>query len=84
MRSPVRSVLSRAAVLLAALVVVVPAAQAQVCEGDIILETQADVDAFACTEVTGNLIIESGATDPITSLTGLSSLTRAVRIFISL
>ncbi len=65
--------------LLAALGLVVPAAQAQVCQGDIILGTQAEVEAFDCTEFTGNLTIDSSSlppsADPVTSLSGLSELT---------
>ena len=45
----------------------------QVCEGDFTLNTQAEVDAFNCTEVTGNLIISGG---DITNLDGLSELRR--------
>jgi hypothetical protein len=43
-----------------------------VCEGDITLSSQAEVDAFNCTEVLGNLTI-SGS--DITNLEGLASLT---------
>lgn len=44
----------------------------QVCEGDFALLSQADVDAFDCTEVTSNLLISG---DDITDLGSLSSLT---------
>jgi len=49
---------------------------AQVCEGDLQLFTQADVNAFICSEVTGDLSIGDWpwATD-ITNLGGLSELT---------
>ncbi len=45
---------------------------AQVCSGDITLTTQAQVDAFSCTSVTGYLIINGSG---ITNLNGLSGLT---------
>ena len=48
---------------------------AQVCQADLVLSTQAQVDAFNCTEVQGNIII-SGA--DITNLSALSSLTKVV------
>ena len=70
-RRSLRLLLSCAALLLAT-----PAAQAQVCEGNVWLTTQAQVDAFACTEVTGNLSIglPTASTD-ISDLSGLSELT---------
>lgn len=54
-------------------------ARAQVCTGDVMLASEADVDAFACTEGTGTLQVatSSGSTDPITDLTVLGSLTSA-------
>ena len=58
--------------LFAVVVLVAPSAKAQVCEGDFELETQADVDAFDCAEVTGGLTIDGNG---ITNLDGLSSLT---------
>jgi len=45
----------------------------KVCEGDVTLTTQAEVDAFNCSEVTGNLIIKGA---DITDLTPLASLTK--------
>ena len=45
---------------------------AQVCEGNVTLSTPADVSAFVCTEVTGNLLISNST---ITNLAGLSELT---------
>ncbi|MEM1040990.1 MAG: hypothetical protein AAGI91_00010 [Bacteroidota bacterium] len=61
---------------LLALASTVPPAQAQVCEGTIILSDQDDVDAFDCTEVTGSLFIGTfpNASD-IISLSPLSGLT---------
>jgi hypothetical protein len=46
---------------------------AQVCQGDITLSTQAQVDGFACTQLIGNLTISG---DDVTNLNGLSSLRR--------
>jgi hypothetical protein len=46
---------------------------AQVCQGDITLSSQAQVDAFVCTQVLGTLTISG---NDITNLNGLSSLTR--------
>ncbi|WP_276371885.1 T9SS type A sorting domain-containing protein [Chryseolinea sp. H1M3-3] len=43
----------------------------QNCQGDFTLSTQAEVDAFTCTEVNGNLTISG---NDITNLNGLSSL----------
>ncbi|WP_412068727.1 hypothetical protein [Rubrivirga sp. IMCC43871] len=50
--------------------------EAQVCEGDLLLRTQAEVDAVSCTEVTGNLQITeaAGTADPITSLRPLTTV----------
>lgn len=46
-----------------------------VCDGDIALTTQAEVDAFECTEVGGNLSISNGfVNDDITDLLPLSML----------
>ena len=45
------------------------------CQADLVLSSQAQVDAFNCTEVQGNIII-SGA--DITNLSALSSLTKVV------
>jgi len=76
-----RSLLCTAA-LFVAVVLAAPFAEAQVCEGDIFLLTQADVDAFECTEVAGTLVIGTYAYTnyDITDLGGLSELTRADRI----
>ncbi|WP_276372357.1 T9SS type A sorting domain-containing protein [Chryseolinea sp. H1M3-3] len=52
---------------------------AQVCSGDVILSSQAEVDAFSCTEVTGSLTI-SGS--DIQTLDALSGLRRVGRLFI--
>ena len=49
------------------------AVQAQTCTGNITLTTQAEVDAFACETVSGNLQIEGA---DIVSLDSLSELTR--------
>lgn len=66
----------RTALVLAAVVsLTVPAALAQVCQGDVTLETQAQVDAFDCTEVTRHLYIDSESSDPISSLSNLNGLT---------
>ena len=48
---------------------------AQVCQADLVLSSQAQVDAFNCAEVEGNIII-SGA--DITNLSALSTLTKVV------
>lgn len=47
----------------------------QGCVGSFTLTTQTQVDAFACTSTTGNLIIESAVMDPIMNLDGLAGLT---------
>ena len=62
----------RAALVLAA-VLVSPQAMAQVCQGNVELRTQAQVNAFACTEVTRNLTI--GPSTDIVDLGGLAELT---------
>lgn len=53
---------------------------AQVCNGTIGLVSQAQVDAFNCTEVTGDFFINGSSSiingDPITDLSGLSELTK--------
>lgn len=52
---------------------------AQVCTGDMTLKTQAEVDAFSCSEFTGNLRVDGSYSYPnptdIVNLDGLSSLT---------
>ncbi len=45
------------------------------CIGSLTLTTQAEVDAFYCTEITGNLEINEGVSGNITDLTPLSTLT---------
>ena len=57
---------------LASLALPTAAPAAQVCEGNVTLSTPADVSAFVCTEVTGNLLISNST---ITNLAGLSELT---------
>ena len=49
-----------------------PLAAAQVCAGDIQLTTQAEVDAFACAEVQGDLAV--GPSTDIANLDSLSEL----------
>jgi hypothetical protein len=49
-------------------------AAAQVFEGDLVLTTQTQVDTFAYTAVTGELLVMDDGSDPITNLDGLSSL----------
>lgn len=49
----------------------------QVC-GNITLTTQAQVNAFACTSINGNLTIQDNGTDPITTLEPLYILNGAV------
>lgn len=53
-------------------------ASAQICEGPIALRTQADVDAFACSEVRGDLEIgaEPGGQPAVSNVDALSSLER--------
>ncbi len=77
MRSPVRSVLPSTALLLAVVVMVIPPAHAQVCQGSFTLSTQEQVDAFACTEVTGDLLIGVPYLEvsDITNVDGLADLT---------
>ena len=43
----------------------------QICTGDVVLSSQAEVDAFNCTEITGSLTISGTG---ITNLNGLASL----------
>jgi hypothetical protein len=50
----------------------------QVCTGDVLLSTQAQVDAFNCSQIIGNLIINDNGADAgdfISDLSNLSSLT---------
>src|SRR6056297_2222825 len=71
--------------LFIAVVLAASFAQAQVCEGDIELRTQAQVDVFNCVEVTGGLYIGPiyvNQTTDITNLDGLSELTRATTVTI--
>ena len=68
MPSLARSVLTRSALLLLA---ATPVA-AQVCEGPITLSSQAEVDAFDCTEVTSDLTVRGF---DIWNLDGLAGLT---------
>ncbi len=73
MRSAPRSL--RFLLSCAALALAASHAQAQVCEGNIFLTTQAQVDAFDCTEVTGDLSIGlPTAPTTISDLSGLSEL----------
>src|SRR5687768_12748392 len=51
-----------------------------ICEGDVTLSSQAEVDAFNCTEITGSLTI-SGA--DIVDLSPLNILTKVGTIIIS-
>ena len=51
-----------------------PAALAQVCTGNITLSSQAAVDTFNCTEVTGDLRISGGDIADLTPLAGLTSV----------
>ncbi|MEO1656040.1 MAG: hypothetical protein AAFU64_21040, partial [Bacteroidota bacterium] len=48
-----------------------PALQAQVCEGDITLNSQAEVEAFDCKEVRGDLIISGEDIVDLSPLQGL-------------
>ncbi|MEM1041194.1 MAG: T9SS type A sorting domain-containing protein [Bacteroidota bacterium] len=64
--------------LLALLACTADPVAAQVCNGDITLETQAEVDAFDCAEVTGNLFI-AGFLDN-TSITDLSPLSNLASV----
>ena len=59
--------------LVMGLLLVQPAANAQVCQGDLTLTTQAEVDAFNCAEVLGHLSIQFS--DALVNLSGLSELT---------
>ena len=49
----------------------IPGAVAQVCQGDVTLSSQAQVDAFNCVEVDGNLTISGNS---ISNLDGLATL----------
>ena len=49
---------------------------AQVCQGNITLSSQAEVDAFSCTEINGSLVISG---NDITNLNTLSSLMKVRR-----
>ena len=63
--------------LFAVVVLVTPSAGAQVCEGDVRLGSQAEVDAFDCTVVTGQIDIVDyyNVSNPITNLDSLAGLT---------
>lgn len=54
--------------------------QTAVCDGDVKLTSQAEVDSFQCTEVTGTLTISG---DDITNLSPLQNLTKVGRLFIT-
>ena len=71
-----RPLLPTCLLLAIVMLLVVPAAQAQVCYGNYYLHTQDEVDAFDCVEVEGDLYIgrASGQTAGITHLGGLSEL----------
>ena len=71
--NPQSRVLSLVLVIVA--IAATPATAEVFDEGDVILETQAQVDNFSYTEVTGNLSVWDDGTDPITNLDGLSGLT---------
>lgn len=51
-----------------------PSAQAQVCSGNVFLSSQAEVDAFDCSEVTGMLLIEGADISDLSPLTNLVSV----------
>ncbi|HEX6846083.1 MAG TPA: T9SS type A sorting domain-containing protein [Chitinophagaceae bacterium] len=56
-------------------------AKAQVLNGDIVLDSQADVDAFNYTEVNGKITVSG---NNITNLNGLSELTKCTELSISI
>jgi hypothetical protein len=58
-------------------------AEAQVLNGNITLNTQADVDAFDYTEVKGIIFVNSLFTGSITNLNGLSELTKCNSLLIA-
>ena len=67
----------RSSFLLALVALALPhAASAQACDGDVVLTTQAEVDAFACSAVTGGLRIgeSGGPTSDIDDLSPLAGL----------
>jgi len=68
------------ALLFAAVVLAAPFAQAQVCEGNVTLTTQAEVDAYNCSVVNGFLRI---AGSDITNLDGFSGLTLAGALWVT-
>lgn len=67
------------------LLVLNPSTWAQVCNEDIRLLTQSDVDAFNCSEVNGFVLIDgifgTNGGDPIVDLSGLSELTSVSGFF---
>ena len=67
-----RFVPARSTLLLVAALAATPVARAQVCPGPVTLSSQAEVDAFDCTEVTSDLTIEGS---DIVNLDSLASLT---------
>ncbi len=75
LRRRVRHPLSLATLALAGLVLLSAApVRAQVCPGDITLTSQAEVDAFACSQVTGNLTIAGSDIEDLAPLSGLASV----------
>jgi hypothetical protein len=57
--------------------------QAQVCSGDVTLSSQADVNAFDCTEVTGNLTVEGDDINDLSPISSLNSVSGFLDIFLN-
>lgn len=68
------------ALLAAGLLAAAAPTSAQVCDGDFLLQTQAEVDTFACTQVMGSLIVFGGEVTDLTGLAGLTYVRDEVRI----
>lgn len=68
------------ALLLFLLVLAAPVS-AQVCTGDVTLSSQAEVDAFDCSEITGSLAIDGGDIVDLTPLAELTSVGGYITIY---
>jgi len=58
-----------------------PSLQSQVCTGNVFLNTQAAVDAFNCTSVTGNFTINGADITDLSPLSGLTSISGYLEIY---
>lgn len=61
--------------LLVSLLFALPSSLQAQCSGEVVLTSQAQVDAFNCTTVDGNLTIKGGGISNLNSLSGLTTVT---------